>query len=131
MDNVTLIRIVAGVLTLFVFLPLIVVPYWKIFSKAGFSGALSLLMLVPLANIVVLYYVAFSDWKIRQTEASQRRYHPTDSLRRSVLAQRVPIPCWVFEGWEGLTCSHVPLSGLSFSPYPTPGPISETRGEKH
>ena len=67
MDNVTLIRSVAGVLTLFVFLPLIVVPYWKIFSKAGFSGALSLLMLVPLPNIVVLYYVAFSDWKIRQT----------------------------------------------------------------
>jgi len=67
MDNVTLIRIVAGVLTVFVFLPLIVIPYWKIFSKAGFSGALSLLMWVPLVNIVVLYYIAFSNWKIRQS----------------------------------------------------------------
>jgi hypothetical protein len=66
MDNVTLIRIIAGVLTV-VLLPLIVIPYWKIFSKAGFSGALSLLMLVPLANIVVLYYVAFSEWRIRQS----------------------------------------------------------------
>jgi hypothetical protein len=36
MDNVTPIRIIAGVLTLFVFLPLILIPYWKIFSKAGF-----------------------------------------------------------------------------------------------
>jgi hypothetical protein len=67
MDNVTLIRIIAGVLTVFVFVPLIVIPYWKIFSKAGFSGALSLLMLVPLANIVVLYYVAFSNWQVRQS----------------------------------------------------------------
>jgi len=67
MDNVTLIRLIAGVLTLFVFLPLMVWPYWRIFSKAGFSGWLSLLILIPLVNIAVLYYVAFSDWKIRQS----------------------------------------------------------------
>ena len=65
MDNVTLIRIVAGLLFL-IFLPLLILPYWKIFSKAGFSGALSLLMVVPLVNLAVLYYVAFSKWTIQQ-----------------------------------------------------------------
>ncbi len=63
MDTVTLIRVVAGLVAVFVFLPLFLVPYWRIFSKAGFSGWLSLLMIVPLANVVVLYVVAFSEWK--------------------------------------------------------------------
>ena len=62
MDTTTIIRIVSGIVFLLV-IPVFVIPYWKIFSKAGFSGALSLLMLVPLANLIVLYVVAFSDWK--------------------------------------------------------------------
>lgn len=63
MDSVTIARIVAGFVFLFVMLPILVIPYWKIFSKAGFSGWLSVLMLVPLVNLIVLYIVAFSDWK--------------------------------------------------------------------
>jgi type VI protein secretion system component VasK len=48
-----------------VFIPvafIAVVPYWQIFKKAGFSPALSLLMLVPFVGLVVLFVVAFSDW---------------------------------------------------------------------
>lgn len=41
---------------------LVVVPFWRIFAKAGFSSWLSLLMLVPVVNIIALYYLAFSDW---------------------------------------------------------------------
>ncbi len=40
----------------------LVVPYWKIFKKAGFAPALSLLMIVPLANIVMPFFLAFSEW---------------------------------------------------------------------
>ena len=65
MDNVTIIRIVAGVIFLLV-IPVMIVPYWKIFSKAGFSGWLALLMFIPAVNLVVLYVVAFSEWKIPQ-----------------------------------------------------------------
>lgn len=43
--------------------PIVVIPYWRIFKKAGFSPFLSLLILVPVANLVILYFVAFSDWK--------------------------------------------------------------------
>jgi len=41
-----------------------IVPYWQIFKKAGFPGPLAFLMVVPLANLVVVYVVAFSRWKI-------------------------------------------------------------------
>jgi uncharacterized membrane protein YhaH (DUF805 family) len=63
MDSATIIRIVAGLMFVFVMLPVVVIPYWKIFSKAGFSGWLSLLILFPLINLIVLYIVAFSEWK--------------------------------------------------------------------
>jgi amino acid transporter len=38
--------------------------YWRIASKAGYQGILSLLMLVPLVNFIVLLYFAFTDWPI-------------------------------------------------------------------
>ena len=41
---------------------LTVIPFWKICTKAGFPGALSLLMLVPIANLVLPFYIAFADW---------------------------------------------------------------------
>ena len=69
MDNVTIIRIVAGLMAILVFLPIFVIPYWKIFSKAGFAGALSLLMIVPFVNLIVLYVVAFSKWEIKPGKA--------------------------------------------------------------
>ena len=67
MDNVTLIRVISGVIAL-CFLPLLIVPYWRIFSRAGFAGVLSLLMLVPLVNLIVLYYVAFARWNVKPME---------------------------------------------------------------
>ena len=69
MDTTTIIRIVAGLLAIFVFLPIFVIPYWKIFSKAGFAGALSLLMIVPFVNLIVLYVVAFSEWRMKPGKA--------------------------------------------------------------
>jgi hypothetical protein len=47
-----------------IFTVAMVVPYWFIFKKAGFSPWLSVLMFVPLANIIILYVVAFSPWKV-------------------------------------------------------------------
>lgn len=47
-----------------------VIPFWKIFEKAGFPPALSLIMLVPVVNMVALYFVAFASWP--GSEASKR-----------------------------------------------------------
>ena len=50
----------------------IIVPLWKVFSKAGYSGALSLGMTLPLVNIVLLYFLGFSDWPVlKQLKASR------------------------------------------------------------
>ena len=61
MDNATVMRVVFFI-PLFV---IVVVPFWRIFSRAGFAGALSLLMVVPLVNLIVLYYVAFARWNVK------------------------------------------------------------------
>lgn len=41
---------------------IVVLPFWKIFSKAGFHGAFSLLMLIPGASIILTFYLAFAEW---------------------------------------------------------------------
>lgn len=47
-----------------------IVIYWRIASKAGYPGAYSLLMLVPLVNLIVLIMFAFTEWPIeRQLKA--------------------------------------------------------------
>ena len=59
--------IVMLVFYLIAFLLTLVLPtvaFWKICSKAGFPGALGLLMLVPIANIILPFYLAFAQWPI-------------------------------------------------------------------
>jgi hypothetical protein len=70
MDSVTIVRIVAGLLALFV-LPVVIIPYWMIFKKAGFAPALSLLIVIPLVNLIVIYVIAFSDWKFDASRVPQ------------------------------------------------------------
>ena len=50
-----------------------VLIFCKIFSKAGFSWALGLLILVPIANIVILFVLAFAEWPIQRELRSFRQ----------------------------------------------------------
>lgn len=51
---------------------LLIVPTWRICSRAGFSGALSLLHLVPvIGSFIVMAILAFSTWPAG--EATQER----------------------------------------------------------
>jgi hypothetical protein len=43
-----------------------IIVWWRICSKAGYSGVLGLLMLVPLANIILLLVLAFGNWPIEE-----------------------------------------------------------------
>jgi uncharacterized membrane protein YhaH (DUF805 family) len=45
-----------------VILVVMLFPWWKIYSKAGYSGWLALLMFVPLVNIGMLFFLALADW---------------------------------------------------------------------
>jgi hypothetical protein len=42
------------------------VPLWRIAVKAGYPGAASLLMYIPLLNIVVLWVFAFMKWPVER-----------------------------------------------------------------
>ena len=43
-----------------------VIPFWKICDRVGLPAPLSLLMLVPLANIILPFYIAFTKWPIEE-----------------------------------------------------------------
>ena len=43
-------------------------PCWRIFSKAGFPGWYSLSLLVPLLNVIALFYLAFAKWPAQSAE---------------------------------------------------------------
>jgi hypothetical protein len=51
-----------------------VLIFWQIFSKAGYSGAWALLMLIPVANIVALCILAFGRWPVREELEQLRAY---------------------------------------------------------
>ena len=38
----------------------------KIFSNAGYSWALGLLMLIPIVNIIMAFFLAFADWPVNK-----------------------------------------------------------------
>jgi hypothetical protein len=52
----------------FLFVPflLVLVPAWRILRRAGFAGGWSLLILVPLVNLLALYAFAFVEWPVER-----------------------------------------------------------------
>ncbi|MBU2648440.1 hypothetical protein KKI24_27285 [bacterium] len=48
-----------------IFAVVYIIPFWKIFSKAGYPGIMALTQFVPILNFIVLYYVAFAKWPIQ------------------------------------------------------------------
>lgn len=42
----------------------IIVPFWFILKKAGFSPWLSFINIVPLGTLILLYVLAFAEWKV-------------------------------------------------------------------
>ncbi len=47
-----------------VFLAAIIIPFWFILKKAGFSPWLSLINVIPLGPVILLYVIAFAEWKV-------------------------------------------------------------------
>lgn len=43
---------------------LVVWPFCRIFSRAGYPWAFGILMIVPIANIIMPFVLAFGDWPI-------------------------------------------------------------------
>ncbi|HEY1649340.1 MAG TPA: hypothetical protein VGF96_15260 [Terracidiphilus sp.] len=45
-------------------LAVVILPFWFICKKAGFSPWLSLLNIVPLGGLILMYVLAFAEWKV-------------------------------------------------------------------
>ena len=60
------ILIAFGILMGLIVLIIKILIYCRIFSKAGYCWALGLLMLVPIANIIMPFVLAFGDWPIQK-----------------------------------------------------------------
>ncbi len=52
-----------GIFTL-VILTVIILPCWFICKKAGFSPWLSLVNIAPFGMLILLYVLAFAEWKV-------------------------------------------------------------------
>jgi len=40
--------------------------YWRIFAKAGYPGAMSIMMVIPILNIIMIFFLAFSEWPVHK-----------------------------------------------------------------
>ncbi|WP_417501614.1 hypothetical protein [Marinobacter sp.] len=40
----------------------VVIPAWRICQRTGYPGWMGILILIPVVNLVLLYFVAFADW---------------------------------------------------------------------
>ena len=61
-------------LIILIIVAVVIIPFWFICKKAGFSPWLSLLNLVPLGNLILIYVLAFAQWKV--VPAPQLGYPP-------------------------------------------------------
>ncbi len=61
-------------LIMLIMIAIVIIPFWFICKKAGFSPWLSLINLIPVGNLVLLYVLAFAEWKV--TPVPQAAYPP-------------------------------------------------------
>lgn len=81
MTDTSLSSTVASITGMFIIFLLLSVPilaltiwaWWKIFVKAGYQGALSLLMLVPGANLVMFFIFAFQEWPSKKSDLAKKQ----------------------------------------------------------
>ena len=50
---------------------------WKIVRKAGYPGVASLLILIPVLNLVAVFFLAFADWPVLRELRALRALSPS------------------------------------------------------
>ena len=44
----------------------VVIPAWRICQRTGFPGGMGVLILIPIVNLALLYFIAFADWSVER-----------------------------------------------------------------
>ena len=73
---------IIAILVLFALIFLGILPYWMIYKKTGQSGAMSLLQLIPVVNIIMLFVLAFGEWPIERELIQLRRMRQDNNPQR-------------------------------------------------
>ena len=53
---------------------LLIVPFFQLWKRTGHSGWMSLLMLLPIVNLVMLYVLAFKRWPALETSPNVEKH---------------------------------------------------------
>jgi len=70
-----LVFVLLGVFIVLVCTVVKAVVCWKIFAKAGYAGALGLLMLIPIVDVIMAFVLAFGRWPILRELAHLKQWH--------------------------------------------------------
>jgi len=57
-------------LWMLVFAIVAIIPAWRICQRIGYPGALGVLIVIPLVNLFLLYFLAFSEWPANRSGKS-------------------------------------------------------------
>lgn len=82
-----------------VMLGIMAVAFYQIYKKAGYNGLLGLLMMVPVVNVVMMLWFAFTEWPVARQLREQKALA---SLHADVAvppqATPAPVPVLATEG---------------------------------
>ena len=81
---------IAGILLLVLTYVVLAIAFWKFLSKAGLTPAIALLMLVPVVNVGVALWVAFTEWPALKEVSRLREQVATYELRAAQSAPAGP-----------------------------------------
>ena len=74
---------------------MVVFVFWQLFKKAGYHGALSLLMVIPVVNIGMLLFLALSEWPAHKELAAWRTWYASTQMPAVPVAGAVAQPVTV------------------------------------
>ena len=69
---------IVSIILFIVFLALFLKVWWNIFKKAGYSGWLGILMILPIVNLVLLLVLAFAEWPILKGQSTSMPQAPAE-----------------------------------------------------
>ena len=95
LNGTNLNSLVGGSLTAFlvgigVSLLITIIIWWVIFAKAGYPGALSILMIIPIVSLIVFLVFLFGNWPVRKEVQALRQQ--VQALRQQVQASSAGFP---------------------------------------
>jgi uncharacterized SAM-binding protein YcdF (DUF218 family) len=64
------------ILIIALFMAVAILPWFFIYKKAGYHPAMGCLMFIPIANVIMLFVLAFSQWPIERDLENARSGRP-------------------------------------------------------